>query len=100
MGYCYDKAIPHSEFMEWDGVDRSKILAYRMEEASKCQMCGTAPWEWEEDRFAYEPVQHMCHGCYLKDIASETEQNTPGVSVILLPSRAVTDDMRQGGRQR
>lgn len=82
--------------MEWSKEDRSKVIAYRLEEAVKCSLCGTAPYEWEEDRFAYEPVQQMCRGCYLKDIASETEQNLPGVTVVLLPSEHVTQDMREG----
>jgi len=84
--------------MEWETIDRSKVLAHLMEEASKCSMCGTAEWEWDENKFAYEPVQTMCRGCYLKDIASETEQNLPGVTVVLLPEGQVTDEMRRGGR--
>jgi hypothetical protein len=59
-------------------------------------MCGTADWEWEANKFAYEPVQKRCHGCYLKDITSETEQNTPGTTVVLLPSSQVTMEMREG----
>lgn len=99
MGYCYEKAIPHSEFMEWDSTDRSKVLAWRIEEGMKCGMCGTAEWEWEQDKFAYHPVNKMCRGCYLKDIASETEQNVPGTTVVLVPKDAVTDEMLRGGRQ-
>lgn len=98
MSYCYERGIPHSEFMEWEPSDRSKVLAWKMEESAKCSMCGTGKHEWDEDRYAYEPVQQMCHGCYLKDIASETEHTLPGVTVVLLPKDAVTEEMRQGGR--
>lgn len=84
--------------MEWSGEDRSKVLAYRMEEASKCSMCGTAKWEWDEDKYAYEPVQSFCKGCYLRDIASETEQTLPGVTVNMLPREQVSEEMRLGGR--
>lgn len=83
--------------MEWDPADRSKVLAHLMEQASKCSMCGTAKWEWDEDRYAYEPVQQTCMGCYYKDIASETEQTMPGTTVVLMPKGTVTEKMRGGG---
>lgn len=52
-------------------------------------MCGTASWEWEENRFAYEPTEVFCHGCYQKSIYSDTEHRSlPGTTVSLTP---VTD---------
>jgi len=30
-----------------------------MEKAARCQMCGTADWEWEADRYAYEPAVRL-----------------------------------------
>lgn len=97
LGYCVDKAIPHSKFLEeWGVEDRAKLVAYKIEESTRCQMCGTAEWEWDANPYAYEPVQKRCHGCYLKDISHEDGQTTPGTQVILLPSKTVTDEMRQG----
>ena len=31
-------------------------------------MCGTAPWEWEENKFAFTAVDEFCQGCYQKSI--------------------------------
>ena len=75
--------MPHSQFMEWDPEDRAKALAFMFEEASRCQMCGTADWEWDENKHAYEPVLQTCWGCYYKEIAREGEEIGPGVTVIL-----------------
>lgn len=71
-------------------------MAFKVDESQRCQMCGTAEWEWAADRFAYEPVQKRCHGCYLKDISQEDGQTTPGTNVVLLPPSQVTEEMRQG----
>lgn len=71
------------------------MVAYKLEDALRCSLCGTAEWEWEENRFAYEPVATRCHACYLKDIAGEDTHNQPGVTISLLPSEAVTDEMRE-----
>lgn len=48
-------------------------------------MCGTASWEWEENRFAYEPVDSFCHGCYQKTVYSEGVDSLPGTTVSLVP---------------
>jgi hypothetical protein len=57
-----------------------------MESGSKCQSCGTAAWEWEEDRYAYEPVTVRCHGCYLKEAARD-DQPMPGSRITLVPKQ-------------
>lgn len=82
MAYCADHGIPHSEFLEWEAVDRAKALAWMLEKGERCALCGTAPWEWEQDKFAYEPVDHFCKGCYLKHVASE-EKRLPGTTIEL-----------------
>ena len=47
-------------------------------------MCGTADWEWEEDRFAYEPVLHQCWGCYYKSVYYDSlGKPAPGTTVEL-----------------
>lgn len=86
LGWCTEKGIPHSTFLEWHPDDRSKVVAYLLEEAERCDMCGTSSWEWKENRFAYEPVETFCHGCYQKSVYSETEQDPlPGTTVSLVP---------------
>lgn len=88
MSFCNEKGIPHSVFLEWDPEDRAKALAFIIEAGSRCTMCGTAPWEWEENKFAYTPVEEFCKGCYQKSVFQDTETNKtlPGTNVRLVPT--------------
>lgn len=87
MSYCVDKGIPHSEFLGWDPEDRAKLVAWMLEDADRCSMCGTAPWEWAENRFAYTAVDDFCQGCYQKAIFTEQQsQSLPGTNVKLVPT--------------
>ena len=88
MSFCFEKGIPHSEFLKWTPEDRSKILAFAIEQSSKCPSCGTAAWEWEQSKFAYTPMDEFCQGCYQKSVFSEQESNKslPGTSVRLVPT--------------
>ena len=52
-------------------------------------MCGTADWEWEENKRAYEPVEHFCHGCYLKNILGQDSSDVPGTTIELVPTGTV-----------
>ena len=89
MTWCKQAGIPHSEFLNWDTEDRSKALAFLIEENTKCGLCGTAEWEWDEsqggNRRAYEPVEKFCMGCYLKHVADEGS-SLPGTTVSLIPT--------------
>lgn len=88
LGYCYDKGLPHSFYLggplEWTDTDRDKNQAYGLEKGLRCSMCGTAPWEWEQDKNAYEAVIETCMGCYVKD-AKREDADGPGVSITLIP---------------
>jgi hypothetical protein len=88
MSYCYEKGIPHSTFLTWDTEDRAKTLAFALEQATRCSSCGTAPWEWEENRFAYTAVEELCQGCYQKSVFTDTQSNKslPGTNVRLVPT--------------
>jgi hypothetical protein len=86
LQWCSDHGLPHSALLEWSPEDRAKLAAFLLESNSKCQLCGTADWEWEEDRHAYEPIARQCWGCYYKDRASESEDKMPGMTVTLVPS--------------
>jgi hypothetical protein len=67
--------------------DRAKMLAFVAEEATRCQLCGTAQWEWDEDQFAYAPIEQHCRGCYLKRMAEDDSGSSlPGTTVNLIPT--------------
>lgn len=85
MSYVVDKGIPHSEFLGWSPEDRAKTIAFISEQALSCTMCGTADWEWEENKHAYAPEEKFCQGCYLKSLASEDAGKLPGTTVTLVP---------------
>ena len=60
-------------------------MAWLLESGSKCPSCGTSDWEWEEDRYAYEPATVQCHGCYLKEISRDEASDLPGSRITLMP---------------
>lgn len=92
MSYCADKGIPHSQWLAWEPEDRAKVVAFLMESGDRCSQCGTAPWEWEENRFAYTAVDHFCQGCYQKSVFSDTmSESLPGTNVKLI---ATTPELR------
>lgn len=63
-----------------------KVSAAAMERSERCTLCGTAEHEWEEDYFAYHPVQLTCRGCQLKETLSGDDTPMPkGTSVRLVP---------------
>jgi len=97
VGWCVEHGIPHSEFLTWSDEDRSKLMAYLLEESSRCSSCGTKPADWDEDQWAYEAVTIMCHGCAIKDAANEDAPDLPGAKVTLVPA-AVAEFMRSNPR--
>lgn len=62
-------------------------MAYLLESGDRCQMCGTAGWEWEEDRYAYEPMAKQCWGCYVKEVSREENEMLPGSTISLIPAK-------------
>lgn len=87
MSFCVERGIPHSTFLEWSPEDRAKVLAYLMEQSSRCVSCGTAPWEWKSDKFAYTAVDDFCQGCYKKAMHTESSgSGLPGTNVKLVPT--------------
>ena len=87
MSYCFEKGIPHSKWLKWDAEDRAKTLAFAIESSIRCNMCGTAPWEWAEDKFAFTPVDEFCQGCYQKAVFGDTQGSSlPGTNVKLIPT--------------
>lgn len=66
------------------------MLAFRVEKGLRCQMCGTADWEWDPkqggNRFAYEPTMQTCMGCQAKEILQEEGDRHPGATVVLKPT--------------
>jgi hypothetical protein len=87
LQWCSDHGLPHSALLDWCEEDRAKLAAFLLESNSRCQMCGTADWEWEEDRNAYEPMVKQCWGCYVKDRATDENDRLPGSTMTLVPSQ-------------
>lgn len=87
MAYCYEHAIPHSRFLGgadvWLDTDRLKTMAFALEKAERCPACGTAPWEWEENRGAYVAVKERCQGCMRREAAMEDSPPGKGERVSL-----------------
>lgn len=87
MSVCQKYSIPHSTFMAWEPVDQAKALAFLLHESEKCSLCGTAEWEWDPDqggsRFAYEPVEKICMGCFNKH---DQGDGGPGHYITLMPT--------------
>lgn len=83
MALCEEYKIPHSAFLLWEDEDRAKALAYFAEKSERCSLCGTAQWEWDEDRYAYTTEEKFCKGCYYKHVQSEGHDRLPGTTVEL-----------------
>ena len=81
MKFCNDNGIPHSRFLAWSMEDRGKAIGYMLHEGERCGMCGTAQWEWNENKFAYEPYEYICRGCEIK--AASRGDHQDGKYVIL-----------------
>jgi hypothetical protein len=87
MQFCNENGIPHSEFLTWNPEDRAKAMAFVMETALRCNLCGTAPWEWEDNKFAYQATEEFCKGCYQKAVFTDTQSKSlPGTNVKLVPT--------------
>jgi hypothetical protein len=102
MSYCHEKGIPHSKFLRWDAEDRAKTIAFSLESSLRCNMCGTAPWEWENNKFAFTAMDEFCHGCYQKAMFSDTQGSSlPGTNVKLVPTTPqLTAQMAMKARKR
>lgn len=56
----------------------------------RCDLCGTAEWEWEEDKRAYAPTEQFCMGCYMKTVYGDGGGgNTPGTTIRLVPTNTI-----------
>lgn len=102
--FCNEKGLPHSEFLSWAPEDRAKAVAFEIEKGQRCQMCGTAPWEWDPEqggsKTAYEPVEHFCHGCYQREYMQDGTKNAPGVRIELGRTGTVESAQRRMRAQR
>jgi hypothetical protein len=90
LSYCVEKGIPHDVFLDWETESRAKVLAYLLEQAESCQLCGTARWEWEENKYAYDVQEVFCQGCYMKEVSADGDR-LPGSRIELVP---VTKELR------
>ena len=86
--WCTDHGLPHSTLLSWNAADRTKLLAYLMDEALRCTSCGTADWEFDEDPNAYWPDIKVCRGCALRDQRRDDLGSVPGATIVLLSGAA------------
>ena len=89
LGLCNECGIPHSQFLDWEPEDRAKAIAFVMEKSLRCDLCGTAEWEWEEDKRAYAPMENFCMGCYIKTVFGEDGNTAPGTTIRLSPTNTI-----------
>ena len=64
-------------------------MAFVTIKSERCDLCGTAEYEWDENRRAYEPVEKFCMGCYMKAGAEENETYLPGSSITLVDTSSI-----------
>lgn len=74
---CADYKIPHSQFLEWDQVDRDKAIWWHIRQAETCSGCGTRDVEWDPERggsrFAYGAAIRRCRGCEVSEMAQDSD---------------------------
>lgn len=99
IGYCVEKGIPHEKFLDWDPASRAKVIAYLLEQARTCQLCGTAGWEWEENKYAYDVQEVFCPGCYRKEVSAPGDK-LPGTRIELVPATKELRDQQYLAHQR
>lgn len=87
MNYCAPLGIPLSEFLNWHPDDQQAALAWQADRNSRCSHCGTADWEWEENRDAYVAKVKVCRGCHRRASEEKNQRKTaeemPGLQVYL-----------------
>jgi len=81
--------------MHWSSEDRAKAIAFIIEKGARCTLCGTAQWEWAENRYAYEPAVRICRGCEMKESVSNETNRQPGLTVELAPTVGLEAARRQ-----
>lgn len=69
------------------------MVAYRQEAAGRCQLCGTADWEWDPKqggrKYAYEGQSRECKGCAIKETIQTDSDKRPGITITLIPTRTI-----------
>lgn len=100
--YAHEHGIPYSEYLErWTNTDRAIVTAVTTEKADRCSMCGTSPWEWDADPYAYDPVYVTCPGCQRKELlADDDTPRAKGTTVRLVPKRVAARLAREQGSKR
>jgi hypothetical protein len=98
--YCFEKGIPHSEFLErWSREDRAVLAAVASDKAARCTMCGTSEWQWAEDPFAYEPMFIGCTGCMKKALLDADDTPRPKGTTIQLVHKETAERMRRAAAE-
>lgn len=69
------------------------MAAVALERSERCQSCGTAEWEWEQDRNAYTPIIHQCFGCMLREIMMDDPNPKAKGTTIRLVTRRQAEEL-------
>lgn len=98
MAYCGPRGIPLSSFLSWPTDDQAAALGWLALDRTTCSGCGTADWEWEADRHAYEVQPWVCQGCMRLEQGrrdhEETAKHMPGLQM-----RLVRGGVADGGQE-
>lgn len=107
-GYAVDKGIPWHEYLaRWTNADRAIVQAVLAEHALRCQICGTAPWEWENadgslNPGAFRAVSSVCLGDAALERMRKSQEGgsgVPGSSLRLVPEDVVLSQQARGARR-
>lgn len=77
MDYCAPKALPHSQFLAWDPLDRAKALAWQRRQR-ETHSCGVHPDVWDPERGG-DPdglrlKTKLCRACEIAESGAEAFQ--------------------------
>lgn len=106
--YAVDKGIPWKKYVkDWDLESRSVVQAVLAERALRCQVCGTAPWEWEDadgllNPGAFRATSHVCLGDAAMDKLRKSQENgpsVPGSSIRLVPEEVWVAQQARGAQR-
>lgn len=88
MAYCGPRGIPLSRFLQWPVDDQVAALGWLAEDRLRCPHCGTAEWEWEEDRDFAHAEARVCPGCNAIGLERKAWEKSaefmPGLSIRLV----------------
>lgn len=91
MAVCVEYRIPHTQFLEWDQVDRDKAIWWQIRQSEVCTNCGTREADWDPgrggNRNAFKPEIRRCRGCEVKGQLEDTDEAKQGRGLYIVMRR-------------